>query len=476
MNDPQRPLLIDGVWHYYYLYNADYPSGNGTEWYHMTSKDLVHWQEQGVAIQKYKNGLGDIQTGSAVVDTNNTAGFGKDAVIAIVTQQHEGVQRQSLFVSTDGGYHFKEYDHNPIMDNPGAEHWRDPKVIWDEESHQWVMALAEGNKIGFYVSADLKNWTHQSDFQRDDLGLLECPDLFQLSLDGDPNNIRWVLASGANGFKKGKTTGTAYWVGNWDGKRFIPENEEPQWLDAGADFYAMVSWEDTNLEAKQRLESRYAIGWLNNWAYATKLPTKEWHGAANSIVRQIKLHTVDGKPVLLSQPIEATAGLEGNAYTRSAVEVSEASRVTFPKLSSDAYRLKVDIDAGSAAREIQFRLKEMDGQYAIVGYNVEDQTVFVRRDRDAIASLMPDAYREERKAIVRSDNGIVKLDIIVDTLSVEVFVNDGEVSLSNLIFGAQGTNELSALSVGGKSVLRNLTLTPLKVAPVQRYSGEISSK
>ncbi|MEI8598432.1 hypothetical protein P4S64_15030 [Vibrio sp. M60_M31a] len=119
MNDPQRPFFIDGVWHFYYLYNADYPNGNGTAWYHMTSKDLVHWQEHGVAIHKYKNGLGDIQTGSAVVDTNNTAGFGAGAIIAIATQQHDGVQRQSLFVSTDGGYHFKEYDDNPIMDNPG---------------------------------------------------------------------------------------------------------------------------------------------------------------------------------------------------------------------------------------------------------------------------------------------------------------------------------------------------------------------
>ncbi|MGP8306251.1 glycoside hydrolase family 32 protein [Vibrio sp. YIC-376] len=476
MNDPQRPLFIDGIWHFYYLYNADYPNGNGTAWYHMTSKDLVHWQEHGVAIHKYKNGLGDIQTGSAVVDANNTAGFGTGAVIAIATQQHEGVQRQSLFVSTDGGYHFKEYDDNPIMDNPGAEHWRDPKVIWDKEHSQWLMALAEGNKIGFYSSPDLKHWTHQSDFQRDDLGLLECPDLFPLSLDGDPSDIRWILASGANGFRKGKTTGTAYWIGSWDGKRFIPESEEPQWLDAGADFYAMVSWEDPNSGAKQRLESRYVIGWLNNWGYANQLPTKAWHGAADSIVRQIKLHSVGGKPVLFSQPIEAIAGLEGEAYTRSTLEVLESSGTDFPKPTSDAYRLNVDLDVHSDASEFQLHLKGKDGHYAIVGYNFEDKTVFIRRDRDAIASLMPDLYREERKAVVRARDGVVKLDIIVDTLSVEVFVNDGEISLSNLIFGVQDTNELTAVSVGGNSVLHNLKLTPLKVAPVQRYSGEVSSK
>ena len=107
MNDPQRPFQLDGVWHYYYLYNADHPDGNGTEWYHATSTDLVHWREEGVAIEKYENGLGDILTGSAVVDTEGTAGFGEDAVVAIVTQQDDGVQRQSLFVSTDGGYRFE---------------------------------------------------------------------------------------------------------------------------------------------------------------------------------------------------------------------------------------------------------------------------------------------------------------------------------------------------------------------------------
>lgn len=476
MNDPQRPLLIDGIWHYYYLYNADYPHGNGTEWYHMTSKDLVHWQEHGVAIHKYKNGLGDIQTGSAVVDVNNTAGFGAGAVIAIVTQQHDGVQRQSLFISTDGGYHFKEYDDNPIMDNPGAEHWRDPKIVWDEKGRKWIMALAEGNKIGFYTSPDLKRWTHQSDFHRNDLGLLECPDLFQLSLDGDPSKTRWILASGANGFRTGKTTGTVYWIGNWDGKRFIPERKEPQWLDAGADFYAMVSWDDTRLDTKPGFNSRYAIGWLNNWAYATNLPTREWSGATDSIVRQIKLQTVDGEAVLTSKPIEAIAGLEGDAYTRSAMDVFEASPTTLSKPLSDAYRLRVELDAHSDASEIQFRLKEKDGHFAVVGYNFDDKTVFVRRDSDAIASSMPEEYRAERSAVVRTLNGTVKLDIIVDTFSVEVFVNDGESALSNLIFGLPGSNALSAVSIGGNSVLRHLQLTPLKVAPVQRYSTGPSSQ
>lgn len=469
MNDPQRPLLIDGVWHYYYLYNADYPKGNGTEWYHSTSTDLVHWQDHGVAIDKYKNGLGDIETGSAVIDSKNTAGFGAGAVIAVMTQQHEGVQRQSLFVSTDGGYRFKAYDGNPVMDNPGVHDWRDPKIIWDDKHNEWLMALAEGNKIGFYTSPDLKHWTYQSGFERNDLGLLECPDLFLMSVDGDPKNTRWILAIGANGANTGMTTGTVYWTGNWDGKHFTADENKPRWLDAGADFYAMVTWDDPRLSDTQRLASRYAIGWLNNWAYATKLPTTDWHGGTNSIVRRIELRLVDGKPVLVSQPVHAFDQLEGYAEVRSNILVTDTGKTTLPQPKSDAYRLRVKLDAASEANEVRFRLKEKDGLFAVVGYNFKDKTVFITRDTDAIASLMPEVYRETRKVSAPARDGVVSFDIIVDTISIEVFVNNGEIVLSNLVFGVPNANDLSVESFGGDTKLRFFQLSPLKVVPIQRY-------
>lgn len=469
MNDPQRPLLIDGVWHYYYLYNADYPKGNGTEWYHSTSLDLIHWQDHGVAIDKYKNGLGDIETGSAVIDTKNTAGFGAGAIIAILTQQHEGVQRQSLFVSTDGGYRFNAYDGNPVMDNPGVHDWRDPKIIWDDKHNEWLMALAEGNKIGFYTSPDLKHWTYQSGFERNDLGLLECPDLFRMSVNGDPKNTRWVLATGANGASSGMTTGTVYWTGDWDGQKFTADDDKPRWLDSGADFYAMVTWEDPRLSDTQRLASRYAIGWLNNWAYATKLPTTDWHGGSNSIIRRIELRLIDGKPVLVSQPVDTLDKLEGTTEMLTKVRVTDTSKTAIPQPKSDAYRLRVGIDAASEANEVRFRLKEKNGHFAIVGYNLKDGTIFIMRDKDAIADSMPEVYREVRKALAPARNGIIALDIIVDTTSIEVFVNNGEVALSNIVFGALGANDLSVESFGGVTELRFFQLSPLKVVPIQRY-------
>lgn len=472
MNDPQRPILINGVWHYYYLYNADYPNGNGTEWYHVTSTDLVHWQDHGIAIDKYKNGLGDIETGSAVIDSRNTAGFGADAVIAIMTQQHEGVQRQSLFVSTDGGYRFQAYDGNPVMDNPGVRDWRDPKIVWDDVRNEWLMVLAEGHKIGFYTSPDLKHWKYQSGFERNDLGLLECPDLFRMSVDGDPKHTRWVLATGANGAGSGMTTGTVYWIGDWDGKHFTADDDKPEWLDSGADFYAMVTWDDPRLSDTQRLASRYAIGWLNNWAYATKLPTNDWHGGTDSIVRRIELRSVNGKPVLVSRPIDILDKLEDNTEVRDKARVPDGSKMTLLQPKSDAYRLRVQIDAASDANEVRFHLKEGKGHFAVVGYNFKNGTVFVLRDTDAIADSMPEVYREVRKAPAPAHNGIVTLDIIVDTISIEVFVNDGEAVLSDLIFGAPGANGLSVESSGGDTELRFFQLSSIRAAPIKRYDSD----
>jgi len=470
MNDPQRPFWLDGAWHYYYLYNADYPDGNGTEWYHATSTDLVHWREEGVAIAKYENGLGDIETGSAVVDTAGTAGFGPGAVIAIMTQQDAGVQRQSLFVSTDGGFRFEAFDGNPVMDNLGAQHWRDPKIVWDDARREWLMVLAEGHKVGFYTSPDLKDWTYRSGFERDDLGILECPDLFRMSLDGDPAKATWVLAAGVNGGEHGMTTGTAYWTGDWNGEAFAAADAEPAWLDHGADFYAAVTWDDPRLPESERLASRYAIGWLNNWAYAGDLPTDDWHGGADSVVRELALRTVDGRPTLFSTPVGALDALEGEAATIGDERVTDAASTPLPQPDSDAYRLRVEVapDPADPASEVRFRVKEGAGAFATVGIDFTSGVAFVARDADAAAAAMPEVYRQARTAPAPLRDGVVTLDVIVDASSVEVFVNGGESVLSSVVFGAPGANGLSVESVGGVTELRSLRLAPLAVAPVDR--------
>ncbi|KAF2419657.1 glycoside hydrolase family 32 protein [Microbacterium sp. B35-30] len=466
MNDPQKPFLLDGVWHYYYLYNADYPDGNGTAWYHATSTDLVHWKDEGVAIEKYANGLGDIWTGTAVVDEKGTAGFGAGAVVALVTQQVDGVQRQSLFFSRDDGYSFESYDGNPVMDNPGVADWRDPRVFWDESAGHWVMALAEHDRIGLYTSPNLREWTYTSDFATTGLGVLECPDLFPMSVDGDPDDVRWVLVAGANGAAEGMTTGTAYWVGEWDGERFVADGTGHQWLDHGPDYYAAVTWDDPRLGEEERLATRYSIGWMNNWAYAGRFPTEGWQGGSDSIVRTITLGSERGRATLRSTPASELDALEGESQPIDDVRLAAESAVELEVPASGAYRVR--LDASGEAGELRVKVQTGDGSFATVGYDFDGQVAFVTRDADAVAGSMPDAYRQVRTARVEPTDGRIELDIVVDAASIEVFAGRGEAALTMATFGTAGERGLLLEGARGEVVVSDASLTPLRVAPVAR--------
>ncbi|MGN6219619.1 MAG: glycoside hydrolase family 32 protein [Microbacterium sp.] len=468
MNDPQKPFFLDGLWHFYYLYNADHPDGNGTAWYHATSPDLVHWTDQGVAIDKYANGLGDIWTGTAVVDEHGTAGFGAGAVIAVVTQQDDGVQRQSLFVSHDGGYRFDAYEGNPIMDNPGVADWRDPRVFWDDTAGHWVMALAEHDRIGFYTSPNLREWTYASDFATTGLGVLECPDLFPMAVDGDPDDVRWVLAAGANGAAEGMTTGTVYWTGTWDGERFTPGPGGHRWLDHGPDYYASVTWDDPRLSATDRLTTRYGIGWMNNWAYAGRLPGADWQGGSDSIVRQLALRSDgDGGASLHSTPSPELAALEGRPrqLDDARLDPGESSATTAAPRSG-AYRLR--LTASSDAGELRVRIASGDGSFATVGYDFDAGTVFVARDADAIAAGMPEDYRAVRTAAVAAPDGRITLDVVVDAASVEVFAGDGAAALTMATYGRPGARGVEFEAARQAVTVQGASLTPLQVAPVAR--------
>ena len=472
MNDPQRPLLIGGVWHAYYLYNADFPHGNGTSWRHMTSTDLVHWKDEGVAIEKFGNGLGDVETGSVVVDSEGTAGFGKGAIVALLTQQLDGVQRQSLFGSTDGGRSFVSSPANPVMENPGQKDWRDPKIFRDEAHHEWVMALAEGGKIGFYTSSDLRTWRYASGFEAQGLGVLECPDLFELNLDGDPQKPRWVLLAGANGASEGRTTGTVYWTGSWDGTTFVPDGQDGQrgtggqprhqWADDGPDFYATVTWDDPRLSPAERGESRYMMAWMNNWAYANGLPTGAWQGE-DSIVRKIRLATVDGGARLISEPLPALG--DGRATNRVSPETLGEAPLERAQPDDGAFTLEAEFsrDAGDTGHEARIVLTSAGAPYATVGYDFAAGQAFLVRGADAFHPPQPQEalYRAARTAPGRPGADRVRLRVLVDRSSVEVFIDDGERSLTALTFPPRGDRGYNVQTAGGTLGLRSLAETPL---------------
>lgn len=290
LSDPQRPVYVNGNYNFYYLHSSQDNGPGG--WEHATTADTVTFNDQGTALPLASNF--PVWTGSSVVDTNNTAGFGAGAIVALATQPTDGdpyQQSQYLWYSTDGGSTFTQYG-APVIANPDASNWfRDPKIVWDAANSDWVAVIGRQQKISFYTSPNLKTWTHQSDFSytTPNIGGFECPDIFQIK--ASDGTWHWVLAGSMQGDYSGKPDTYAYWTGSWNGTTFAADQTDPQWLDWGWDWYAAVSWPD----ASNPDTSRYAIGWMNNWHYAPtpSRPTRptattarcQWCGSSRSRTR-----------------------------------------------------------------------------------------------------------------------------------------------------------------------------------------------
>ncbi|MGF7532998.1 glycoside hydrolase family 32 protein [Bacillus mexicanus] len=434
MNDIQRPLYIDGTHHLFYLYNNDFDwGGNGTEWAHVESVDLKHWKRLPTAIPKYTDDAGDPWSGSTVVDKNNTAGFGEGAIIALLTMPKPDYQCTHLWYSVDGGNSFKHYNPDssstkpqPVMKNPtGGSDFRDPKVIWHEDTQSWTMLLAEGDKIGFYKSENLKNWEYMSGFVRTDIGVVECPDIFQINLDDDPNNKKWVLMIAANGFNYGLTTGSCYFVGEFDGVAFKPETDI-EWLEKGADSYGGATWDAPYTNGNYR----YYMSWMNNWAYALDLPWKVYNGNG-SIVRELRLKTINGIPQIVQQPIwDLSEGFD-EVLSLNNVDLFKDNVIQQHDLKSYIVDLVIALDGVTKGK---FGIAIRDGvNHTDLVYDVSSNEFVFNRQQSGKVIDKPEFYNLQRTTIPPKD-GRIKLNIVIDNSTVELFINDGEQVFSNMIF------------------------------------------
>ncbi|MFE2992305.1 glycoside hydrolase family 32 protein [Streptomyces sp. NPDC059262] len=458
-NDPQRPVWIDGEYHYYYLYNPDYIAGgtqSGTAWRLATSTDLVSFRDRGIAIPKDTNANGDIWSGSAVVDTGNTAGFGAGAVAAITTEEpieNANSQAQYLWYSTDGGRTFACYGTDPVLANPGAKDFRDPKVIRDEDHGRWVMALAEGTKVGIYHSPDLKQWTYAGGFFKEGLGTLECPDLFRIATAD--STVKWVLGVSANGKAAGLPNTYAYWTGAFDGTTFTPDAADPQWLDHGFDWYGAVTFDKRNADGSTDPAVRYAMGWMNNWDYPNNTPTIDSDGfnGTDSIVREISLKRGPaGTYYLASQPV---AGLDRHVsrtvnlgdltvdgqllldYTGTAYELT--TEITWDQLTGAGVQLR---RSGDGSRHIDAGVY---GDFAFVN----------RR-----GAANPDASGAWQESHTPFDPSMrkVSMRILVDRTTIEVFFDDGRHVHSMEAFPYLVDTGLALFSVEGTAVFRDTVI------------------
>ncbi|WP_326762534.1 glycoside hydrolase family 32 protein [Streptomyces phaeochromogenes] len=456
-NDPQRPVWIDGEYHYYYLYNAHYLTGGttaGTAWRLATSTDLVAFTDRGIAVPKDTTPVGDVWSGSAVVDTDNTAGFGAGAVIVIATMAPDDVtQAQYLYYSTDGGRTFINHGTDPVLANPGVHDFRDPKVVRDEERDRWVMTLAENNKIGFYHSADLKSWTYVGGFIKDGIGVLECPDLFRIT--ADDGTAKWVLGASANGKAAGLPNTYAYWTGSFDGTTFTADTSDPQWLDHGWDWYGAVTFERRRDDGSVDPSIRHAIGWLNNWDYANTTPTIDCDGfnGTDSIVREITLKRAsNGTYYLASRPVSALADHVSRTVDLGDLTV-DGTRVL--DYAGTSYEVTTEITWDNLTGVgLQLRRSPDGGRHIDAG--IYDDFAFLNR-RNTVNPDNSGKWQESHSPFDPSAH-TVRLRILVDRTSVEMFVGDGRYVHSSQAFPYLIDTGLALFSIGGTAVFRNTVI------------------
>lgn len=467
-NDPQRPIFVGGEYHYYYLYNADYLNGGiGTSWRRATTRDHVAFRDRGEAIPKFSNRNGDCWSGSLVVDVADTAGYGAGAIIALVTQARvdqvpEGGQAQYLWYSTDGGESFRPGPDAAVLASPAAGVFRDPKVMWDGGRDRWFLALAEDDGLGFYASSDLAAWTRVGEFARDDLGLLECPDLFEMV--ADDGSAHWILGVSANARHRGLPATYAYWVGAFDGSAFVPDTHEPRWLDAGLDFYGAVTYPHHDAAGVEDPALRHVIGWANAWDYPHNTPTlvTDGYNGDDMIVRDLRLeHGRDGY-ALRSAP---TAALTDYATrTHRLGDVAVAGAVDLP-VRATAYDLTCEA-VWEAGAEPDFGITDVGvevcrapgGSRAVTaGIDLRDGSAYLDRTR----TVNPTRGRTAAPWQPAGDG--VALRILVDRTSVELFVDDGRCVHSHRVFPFPGDDGIRLFARGARAVFRDVTIRELAV-------------
>ena len=409
MNDPNGLFFKDGVWHLYYQYNPYGSMWGNMHWAHSISTDLVHWQQQPVALAP--DAWGTMFSGSCVVDHNNTAGFGKDAIISMYTSSRPtpfggDVQAQCIAYSNDGGKTFTKYVGNPVITDEKKD-FRDPHVFWNEEAGFWNMILAAGQEMQIYSSVNLKDWKYESSFGHEygnHGGVWECPDLMKMNVKGT-NKDKWMLICNINPGGPFGGSATQYFIGQFDGHKFTCEDEpsETKWMDYGKDHYATITFDNAP-------EGRHVgIAWMSNWQYANQVPTKQYR-SANSIVRDFGLFEYKGETYCSITPAKEMLAARG-------------ARVSQP---TEACEIVVTVKG-----DAQITLRNAKGEKVVMTYDDAEETFDMDRRHSGNVSFS-DAF-----SVVTSSptyGKVRQLRIFVDRCSVEAFDGDGKMCMTNLVF------------------------------------------
>ena len=493
MNDPNGMVYKDGEHHLYFQYNPYGSKWGNMHWGHAVSKDLIHWEHLDPAIAR--DPVGHIFSGSSVVDKKNTAGFGKNAIIAIYTNNssvnHDEVQ--CIAYSNDNGRTFTKYEGNPVLTPfDGLKDFRDPKVFWYEKGKCWYMIVSADKETRFYKSKNLKKWTYVSAFGKG-LGQqpcqYECPDFFQLPVNGDKKKMKWVMTMNINPGCWFGGSATEYFVGDFDGKTFTcPDANEVKWLDWGKDHYATVTFSNTG-------DRVLGITWMSNWQYANLTPFKQNRGA-NGLPRELKLYEKNGKYYISEDVAPEVYALRKDTKNVADASVSDEKMLAGVAANMEgAFEIEADVtpDAnGIAGIEISNNKRER----TMIYFDMKQGKVVMDRTESGLSDFGKQSVPHdielawdkqlaaEGKLPARITNSInykndfalatwaplslcedgkktYHVDIFVDKSSVELFVDGGRIAMTNLVFPVAPYENVKLYTQGGKAEFKNMKVHKL---------------
>ena len=465
MNDPNGLVYHKGIYHLFYQYYPEDIVWGPMHWGHATSTDLVHWQHKPIALYPDEHGL--IFSGSAVVDVNNTSGFGSlenPPLVAIFTYhdmkgEQEGkndYQTQGIAYSLDNGETWTKHVGNPVIKNNGYKDFRDPKVFWNENTNKWTMLLVAGDHMQVWLSDNLKVWEQVSEFGRDKGahgGVWECPDMFKLKVDGTAME-KWVLLISINPGAPNGGSGTQYFIGDFDGTTFTTEQDGAKWFDLGRDNYAGVTYNDApNGE-------RIFIGWMSNWDYARDTPTEKWRSAM-TLPRTLRLENMNGRYELFNYPISQVDMLMDGSTTGRSMEMAAGDTTQLALPSGNQTEIKFTVTRPN----MQLILRNEKGEALNLSLDADGEMARLDRSQSGLVDFSERFVNGvQEMPMPHLPEGPIEVRMFLDNSSLEVFVNKGQYVMTNQIFPTQDYTVLEMVPKGTAP----LSITEMTVRPVAR--------
>jgi fructan beta-fructosidase len=424
-------------------------------WGHAISTDLVHWTHLPVAL--YPDSLGYIFSGSAVMDLNNTSGFGsaeEPPMLAIFTYHNPVLekkgskvfQNQGIAFSLDKGRTWTKYAANPVLKNPGIRDFRDPKMFWNPDIKKWELIMAVNDRVHIYSSPNIKDWTFESEFGVGigaHGGVWECPDLFPLKVQGT-DIIKWVMLVSINPGGPNSGSATQYFTGKFDGHKFVPDATSTKWIDWGRDNYAGVTWSNMPAIDGRRL----FIGWMSNWKYATVVPTVKWR-SANTIPRELSLVNDKGDYILESNPVSEISKLRILSDTLSLKpQLISGVKEILSNNSLMQSELLFDFDLSKGTPDsIGLVFKNSLNEKLLLGYSTIRKLIYIERAGAGNSDFSPEFKGITTAPYIAGSH--LKLHLFVDASSVELFVDDGRLVMTTLVFPTEKFNKLDVVCKEG---------------------------